>query len=159
MTIFSQSDINKICFDHKTAQKIAADGGGDGDTIEELRQNTSANFATQLRNVTQDDYLVTKVGGIALQGYFFRKKFALALREVGGAILELLCGSLLTEKVRHDRFPVWESFSPEVNVLATEPIHAILGAIINQIVTVIKIFVMTENKSFVGWLTKILLDP
>jgi hypothetical protein len=36
----------------------AADGGGDGDTIEELRQNTSANFATQLRNVTQDDYLV-----------------------------------------------------------------------------------------------------
>ena len=37
---------------------IAADGGGDGDTIEEIRQNTSANFATQLRNVTQDDYLV-----------------------------------------------------------------------------------------------------
>jgi hypothetical protein len=37
---------------------IAADGGGDGDSIEELRQNTSANFATQLRNVTQDDYLV-----------------------------------------------------------------------------------------------------
>ena len=25
MTTFSQSDINKICFDHKTAQKIAAD--------------------------------------------------------------------------------------------------------------------------------------
>ena len=37
---------------------LAADGGGDGDTIEEIRQNTSANFATQLRNVTQDDYLV-----------------------------------------------------------------------------------------------------
>jgi hypothetical protein len=37
---------------------IAADGGGDGDTIEEIRQNASANFATQLRNVTQDDYLV-----------------------------------------------------------------------------------------------------
>jgi hypothetical protein len=37
---------------------IAADGGGDGDTIEEIRQNSSANFATQLRNVTQDDYLV-----------------------------------------------------------------------------------------------------
>jgi hypothetical protein len=36
----------------------AADGGGDGDTTEELRQNASANFATQLRNVTQDDYLV-----------------------------------------------------------------------------------------------------
>ena len=36
----------------------AADGGGDGDSIEEIRQNASANFATQLRNVTQNDYLV-----------------------------------------------------------------------------------------------------
>ena len=36
----------------------AADGGGDGDSIEEIRQNASANFASQLRNVTQDDYLV-----------------------------------------------------------------------------------------------------
>jgi hypothetical protein len=37
---------------------IAADGGGDGDSIEEIRQNTSANYVSQLRNVTQDDYLV-----------------------------------------------------------------------------------------------------
>jgi hypothetical protein len=37
---------------------LAADGGGDGDTIEEIRQNSMANFASQLRNVTQDDYLV-----------------------------------------------------------------------------------------------------
>ena len=37
---------------------FAADGGGDGDTIEEIRQNSMANFASQLRNVTQDDYLV-----------------------------------------------------------------------------------------------------
>ena len=37
---------------------IAADGGGDGDTIEEIRQNSSANFASQQRNVTQNDYLV-----------------------------------------------------------------------------------------------------
>jgi hypothetical protein len=36
----------------------AANGGGDGDSIEEIRQNSSANFASQLRNVTQDDYLV-----------------------------------------------------------------------------------------------------
>jgi len=36
----------------------AADGGGDGDTIEEIRQNAIANFASQQRNVTQDDYLV-----------------------------------------------------------------------------------------------------
>jgi len=37
---------------------IAADGGGNGDSIEEIRQNTISNFSTQLRNVTQDDYLV-----------------------------------------------------------------------------------------------------
>jgi hypothetical protein len=37
---------------------IAASGGGDGDTAEEIRQNSSANFASQQRNVTQDDYLV-----------------------------------------------------------------------------------------------------
>ena len=49
----------------------AASGGGDGDSIEEIRQNSSANFATQLRNVTQDDYLVralsmpSKYGSIA----------------------------------------------------------------------------------------------
>jgi len=36
----------------------AASGGGDGDTIEEIRQNSSINFASQLRNVTADDYLV-----------------------------------------------------------------------------------------------------
>jgi hypothetical protein len=60
---FVNSNLNDI-----TAQTIfnslvannpaAADGGGDGDTTEELRQNASANFASQLRNVTQDDYLV-----------------------------------------------------------------------------------------------------
>ncbi len=46
----------------------AADGGGDGDTIEEIRQNASANFATQLRNVTQDDYLVRSLSMPAKYG-------------------------------------------------------------------------------------------
>jgi hypothetical protein len=60
---FLNSDLNAV-----TAQTVfsslavtnleAANGGGDGDTIEDIRQNASANFATQLRNVTQDDYLV-----------------------------------------------------------------------------------------------------
>ena len=50
---------------------LAADGGGDGDSIEEIRQNSSANFASQLRNVTQNDYLVrtlsmpSKYGAVA----------------------------------------------------------------------------------------------
>ena len=36
----------------------AASGGSDGDTNEEIRQNSISNFSTQLRSVTQDDYLV-----------------------------------------------------------------------------------------------------
>jgi hypothetical protein len=49
----------------------AANGGGDGDTIEEIRQNSTANFSSQLRNVTPNDYLVralsmpTKYGNVA----------------------------------------------------------------------------------------------
>ena len=36
----------------------AATGGADGDSTEELRQNTISSYGTQLRNVTADDYLV-----------------------------------------------------------------------------------------------------
>ena len=38
--------------------EFAASGGQDGDTIEELRQNSISNFSTQLRSVTPDDYLI-----------------------------------------------------------------------------------------------------
>ncbi len=36
----------------------AADGGQDGDTIEEIRQNALGNFQNQLRTVTPQDYLI-----------------------------------------------------------------------------------------------------
>jgi hypothetical protein len=36
----------------------AASGGRDGDSIEEIRQNSMSNFSTQLRNVTANDYLI-----------------------------------------------------------------------------------------------------
>jgi len=60
---FLNSNLNSVTaqtiFDSlAVTNPIAADGGGDGDTVEEIRQNSSANFASQLRNVTQDDYLV-----------------------------------------------------------------------------------------------------
>ena len=41
-----------------TNNSIAASGGQDGDTIEEIRQNSISNFPTQLRNVTANDYLI-----------------------------------------------------------------------------------------------------
>ena len=37
---------------------LAADGGMDGDTVEEIRQNSLGNFQNQLRTVTTQDYLV-----------------------------------------------------------------------------------------------------
>jgi hypothetical protein len=46
----------------------AANGGGDGDSIEEIRQNSSANFSSQLRNVTPDDYLVRSMSMPAKYG-------------------------------------------------------------------------------------------
>jgi len=36
----------------------AANGGGDGDSIEEIRQNSLSSFNTQLRAVTPNDYLI-----------------------------------------------------------------------------------------------------
>jgi hypothetical protein len=37
---------------------VAADGGSNGDSPEEIRQNSMAQYSSQLRTVTQDDYLV-----------------------------------------------------------------------------------------------------
>ena len=41
-----------------TNNELAASGGQDGDTVEEIRQNTISQYSSQLRNVTSDDYLV-----------------------------------------------------------------------------------------------------
>ncbi len=41
-----------------TNNSLAADGGKNGDTIEEIRQNTLATLSTQQRAVTAEDYLV-----------------------------------------------------------------------------------------------------
>ncbi len=49
---------NKIFESVTTNNPLAADGGGDGDSIEELRQNSLGNFQNQLRVVTTQDYLV-----------------------------------------------------------------------------------------------------
>jgi hypothetical protein len=60
---FIKSNLNDITANYifssiATNNEAAASGGQDGDTIEELRQNTISNFNSQLRNVTADDYLV-----------------------------------------------------------------------------------------------------
>jgi hypothetical protein len=72
----------------------AADGGGDGDTTEELRQNASANFATQLRNVTQDDYLVRALSlparyGVVSKAYIEPTKAQSVASGAAASILDL----------------------------------------------------------------------
>ena len=46
----------------------AASGGGDGDDINEIKQNSLGNFQTQLRAVTQDDYLVRALSMPSMYG-------------------------------------------------------------------------------------------
>ncbi len=53
---------------------LAADGGQDGDTIEELRRNATGNFQNQLRAVTQEDYIIRALSmpanlGVITQAY------------------------------------------------------------------------------------------
>ena len=48
-TIFNSVAANNV---------LAANGGQDGDSVEELRQNTLGNFQNQLRTVTKEDYLI-----------------------------------------------------------------------------------------------------
>jgi len=72
----------------------AADGGGDGDSTEELRQNASANFATQLRNVTQDDYLVRALSlpakyGVISKAYIEPTKAQSVASGAAASILDL----------------------------------------------------------------------
>jgi hypothetical protein len=48
---------------------VGAAGGGPGDSIEEIRLKALANFPTQLRNVTKDDYLVRTLSMPSEFGY------------------------------------------------------------------------------------------
>lgn len=52
--VLAQTVFDSVAVNNPTA----AAGGQDGDTNDEIRFNSMATFATQLRSVTQDDYLV-----------------------------------------------------------------------------------------------------
>jgi hypothetical protein len=82
---------------------LAADGGGDGDTVEEIRQNASANFATQLRNVTQDDYIVRSLSmpakyGVVSKAYIEPTKATTMSAGESNSILDLYVLSYDNEK-------------------------------------------------------------
>ena len=88
------SDANYIFGTLAVNNLAAADGGGDGDTTEEIRQNASANFATQLRNVTQDDYLVRALSlparyGVISKAYIEPTKAQSVASGAAASILDL----------------------------------------------------------------------
>jgi len=72
----------------------AANGGGDGDTTEQIRQNTISNFSSQLRNITPDDWLVrtlslpSKYGTIS-KGYIEPTKFINTETNYSPSVLDL----------------------------------------------------------------------
>jgi len=53
-SVTTQYIFNSVASNNETA----ASGGQDGDSIEEIRQNSISNFSSQLRNVTVNDYLI-----------------------------------------------------------------------------------------------------
>ena len=53
-SVTAQYIFNSVASNNETA----ASGGQDGDSIEEIRQNSISNFSSQLRNVTVNDYLI-----------------------------------------------------------------------------------------------------
>jgi len=58
-----------------------ADGGQDGDTIEEIRQNATGNFQNQLRTVTKEDYIIRALSmpsnlGVIAKAYAMPTKIA-----------------------------------------------------------------------------------
>jgi hypothetical protein len=60
---------------------LAANGGQDGDSIEELRQNATGNFQNQLRTVTKEDYIIRALSmpsnlGVIAKAYASPSKIA-----------------------------------------------------------------------------------
>jgi hypothetical protein len=60
---------------------LAANGGQDGDTIEEIRQNATGNFQNQLRTVTKEDYIIRALSmpsnlGVIAKAYAMPAKIA-----------------------------------------------------------------------------------
>jgi hypothetical protein len=88
--ILAQTIFDSIAVNNPTA----AAGGQDGDTNDELRLNSLATFATQLRSVTQDDYLVRSLSlpseyGSVAKAYIESEKIANLLPGEIPSVLDL----------------------------------------------------------------------
>jgi hypothetical protein len=88
--VLAQTVFNSVAVNNS----VAASGGQDGDTNDEIRFNSLATFATQQRSVTQDDYLVrslslpSEYGSIA-KAYIEPEKIANILPGQTPSVLDL----------------------------------------------------------------------
>ena len=88
--VLAQTVFNSVAVNNP----IAAAGGQDGDTNDEIRFNSMATFATQLRSVTQDDYLVRSLSlpsqyGTIAKAYITPEKIADLLPGQTPSVLDL----------------------------------------------------------------------
>ena len=72
---------NNIFLSVSSNNPLAANGGQDGDTIEEIRQNATGNFQNQLRTVTKEDYIIRALSmpsnlGVIAKAYAMPTKIA-----------------------------------------------------------------------------------
>ena len=72
---------NNIFLSLSSNNPLAANGGQDGDTIEEIRQNATGNFQNQLRTVTKEDYIIRALSmpsnlGVIAKAYAMPAKIA-----------------------------------------------------------------------------------
>ena len=81
-TNLSDTTLANQIFDSLASNNVlSADGGQDGDTIEELRQNATGNFQNQLRTVTKEDYIIRALSmpsnlGVISKAYAMPSKIA-----------------------------------------------------------------------------------
>ena len=100
--VFIQNELdsttsNTIFNSFQVTNLEAADGGGPGDSLEEIRQNSIAQYSSQLRTVTQEDYLIR---ALSLPSQFgsIAKSFAqpplassTSLTDENVAVIDLFC--------------------------------------------------------------------
>ena len=72
---------NNIFLSLSSNNPLAANGGQDGDSLEELRQNATGNFQNQLRTVTKEDYIIRALSmpsnlGVIAKAYAMPAKIA-----------------------------------------------------------------------------------
>lgn len=101
---------------------VAAAGGGSGDSIEDIRQNTLATFPTQLRTITPDDYLIRALSlpsnyGTVAKAYIEQSKLANLLPGETPSTLDLY---ILTYDVNQNLVPASDTLKQNLSTYLSQ---------------------------------------